>query len=86
MQSEEGFRLESLLFQSLSETNRRLQVILDGGGNRTREKPGQVSADGDRCEVKRSKASPNLLEGSAIAGITSEEESMIRTQNRPAAP
>lgn len=48
--------------------------------------PGQVSSNGDCCKVKRSKAPSDLLEGRAVASITSEEESMVRTQNRPAAP
>lgn len=48
--------------------------------------PWQISSNGDRCEVKWSKAPSDLLEGGAVASVTSEEEPMVRAQNRPAAP
>lgn len=41
--------------------------------------PGQVSADGDRREVKWSEAPADLVEASAVARIASEKEPMIRT-------
>lgn len=49
-------------------------------------RPGQVRSDGDRCEVEWAEAASDLLEGGAVAGITSEEEAMVGTQNCPAAP
>ena len=48
--------------------------------------PGLVRSNRDGCEVKRSVAASNLLERGTVAGVASKEETMVRAQNRPAAP
>lgn len=48
--------------------------------------PGMIRSDGDRRQIKRSEAPSDLLESGAVARVTSEEEPVIWTQDRPAAP
>lgn len=45
-----------------------------------------IRSDGDGRQIKRSEAPSDLLEGGAVAGVASEEEAVLRTQNGPAAP
>lgn len=52
----------------------------------TEREPGMVRSNRDRRQIERSEAPSDLLEGGAVARVTSEEEPVVRTQNGPAAP